>query len=136
MQTLKNNNTRLTAALEESTQHVAEWKKQLQKYKEESDHLKKKVPSEHKQPLVQCRDVSCKFSSTTLLFPPQVQEMEMTCHSQVKVAEEMEAVKRENEELKEVLSAVQLDLEAKTEVREREGHGRKETRSISCVLAL
>ena len=43
MQTLKNNNTRLTAALEESTQHVAEWKKQLQKYKEESDHLKKKV---------------------------------------------------------------------------------------------
>jgi len=31
--------------------------------------------------------------------------------------EEMEAVKRENEELKEVLSAVQLDLEAKTEVK-------------------
>ena len=47
MQTLKNNNTRLTAALEESTQHVAEWKKQLQKYKEESDSLKKKVPSKH-----------------------------------------------------------------------------------------
>lgn len=43
MQTLKNNNTRLTTALEESTQHVAEWKKQLQKYKEESDLLKKKV---------------------------------------------------------------------------------------------
>lgn len=43
MQTLKNNNTRLTTALEESTQHVAEWKKQLQKYKEESDSLKKKV---------------------------------------------------------------------------------------------
>lgn len=52
-------------------------------------------------------------------YPPQVQEMEMTRHSQVKVAEEMEAVKRENEELKEVLSAVQLDLEAKTEVRVR-----------------
>ena len=32
------------------------------------------------------------------------------------VAEEMESVKRENEELKEVLSAVQLDLEAKTVV--------------------
>ena len=43
MQTLKNNNTRLTTALEESTQHVAEWKKQLQRYKEESDALKKKV---------------------------------------------------------------------------------------------
>ena len=46
--------------------------------------------------------------------------METTRHSQMKVAEEMEAVKRENEELKEVLSAVQLDLEAKTEV----GRGR------------
>lgn len=59
-------------------------------------------------------------------YPPQVQEMEMTRHSQVKVAEEMEAVKRENEELKEVLSAVQLDLEAKTEVRERKEGSREE----------
>ena len=43
MQTLKNNNTRLTMALEESSQHVAQWKLQLQKYKEENDSLKLKV---------------------------------------------------------------------------------------------
>ena len=46
--------------------------------------------------------------------------METTRHFHLKEAEEMEAVKRENEELKDVLSAVQLDLEAKTEV----GRGR------------
>ena len=43
MQTLRNNNAMLTTALEESTQHVAEWKRQLQKYKEECDNLRKKV---------------------------------------------------------------------------------------------
>lgn len=43
MQTLRNNNAMLTTALEESTQHVAEWKRQLQKYKEDCDSLKKKV---------------------------------------------------------------------------------------------
>ena len=36
--------------------------------------------------------------------------------------EEFEAVQRENEELKEVLSAVQIDLEAKTEVHLVCGH--------------
>lgn len=35
MQMLRNNNAMLTTALEESTQHVSEWKRQLQKYKEE-----------------------------------------------------------------------------------------------------
>lgn len=45
MQTLKNNNTRLTTALEESTQHVAEWRKQLGRYKEECEQLKAKVMS-------------------------------------------------------------------------------------------
>lgn len=34
----------------------------------------------------------------------------------VRASEESEGIQRENEELKEVLSAVQLDLEAKTEV--------------------
>ena len=43
MTTLKNNNARLTAALEESTQHVAQWKTMLQKYKEENDQYKRKV---------------------------------------------------------------------------------------------
>ena len=43
MQTLKNNNARLTTALEESTQHVQQWKQQLHKYKEENDQLKRKV---------------------------------------------------------------------------------------------
>lgn len=47
MQTLKNNNVQLTAALEESRQHVTEWKKQLQKYKEESEALRKKVREFH-----------------------------------------------------------------------------------------
>ena len=43
MQMLRNNNTMLTTALEESTQHVSEWKRQLQKYKEECDSWKKRV---------------------------------------------------------------------------------------------
>lgn len=43
MQTLKNNNSRLTKALEESSQHVTQWKTQLQKYKEENDSLRLKV---------------------------------------------------------------------------------------------
>ena len=43
LQTLKNNNARLTAALQESTANVEEWKKQLNAYKEESMRLRKKV---------------------------------------------------------------------------------------------
>ena len=43
LQTMKNNNTRLQAALEESKQHLSQWKAQLQKYKDENDSLKKKV---------------------------------------------------------------------------------------------
>lgn len=41
--TLKNNNSRLTAALQESTSNVEEWKKQLSAYKEECERLKQKV---------------------------------------------------------------------------------------------
>ena len=41
--TLKNNNARLTAALQESTANVEEWKKQLATYKEENARLRKKV---------------------------------------------------------------------------------------------
>jgi len=40
---LKNNNARLTAALQESTTNVEEWKKQLNAYKEENIKLRKKV---------------------------------------------------------------------------------------------
>lgn len=40
MQTLKNNNLRLTNALQESTANVDEWKRQLQSYKEENQRLK------------------------------------------------------------------------------------------------
>lgn len=43
LQTLKNNNARLTAALQESTTNVEEWKKQLNAYKEENGKLRKKV---------------------------------------------------------------------------------------------
>ena len=43
MHTLKSNNVKLTAALKESNQHVAEWKEKLQQYKEETAELKKKV---------------------------------------------------------------------------------------------
>jgi len=43
LQTLKNNNARLTAALQESTANVEEWKKQLAGYKDETSRLKKKV---------------------------------------------------------------------------------------------
>lgn len=43
MQTLKNNNAKLTAALQESTVNVEKWKEQLNYYKEENTRLKKKV---------------------------------------------------------------------------------------------
>lgn len=91
MQTLKNNNARLTTALEESTQHVQQWKQQLHKYKEENDQLKRKV-----------------------------HELEGSSRSvSVQSLEELAAVRRENEELKEVLSEVQLDLEANAQEGDR-----------------
>lgn len=37
---MKNNNLRLTSALQESTANVDEWKRQLQSYKEENQRLK------------------------------------------------------------------------------------------------
>lgn len=40
MTTLKNNNARLTSALQESTANVEEWKRQLNSYKEENSRLK------------------------------------------------------------------------------------------------
>ena len=40
MSTLKNNNARLTSALQESTANVEEWKRQLHSYKEENTRLK------------------------------------------------------------------------------------------------
>jgi len=45
LQTLKNNNARLTAALQETNANVEEWKKQLSAYKEENTRLKKMVSS-------------------------------------------------------------------------------------------
>lgn len=41
--TLKNNNARLTSALQESTANVEEWKRQLQAYKEENTRVKNKI---------------------------------------------------------------------------------------------
>ena len=41
--TLKNNNARLTSALQESTANVEEWKRQLQAYKEENNRVKNKI---------------------------------------------------------------------------------------------
>lgn len=43
LQTLKNNNARLTTALQESTTNVEEWQKQLKLYKEDNTRLKLKV---------------------------------------------------------------------------------------------
>lgn len=43
LQTLRNNNVRLNAALQESATNVEEWKKQLQSYKEENSHLRLQV---------------------------------------------------------------------------------------------
>ena len=48
----------------------------------------------------------------------QVKEAEVL--GRERMSEEMEAIQRENEELKDVLSAVQIDLESKTEVCKRE----------------
>ena len=40
LSTLKNNNARLTSALQESTANVEEWKRQLHSYKEDNTKLK------------------------------------------------------------------------------------------------
>jgi homer, putative len=40
---LKNNNSRLTGALQESTANVEEWKRQLQSLKDENNKMKLKV---------------------------------------------------------------------------------------------
>lgn len=47
---------------------------------------------------------------------PQVQELEAQREQGSANAEGLEAIKKENEELKEVLSAVQIDLENNQEV--------------------
>ena len=41
--TLKNNNARLTNALQESTANVEEWKRQLQAYKDENQRVKSRI---------------------------------------------------------------------------------------------
>jgi len=43
MQILRNNNARLTSALQESNTNVEEWKVQLATYKDENSQLKAKV---------------------------------------------------------------------------------------------
>ena len=43
LQTLKNNNARLTTALQESKGNISKWKQQLTSYQEENGALKKKV---------------------------------------------------------------------------------------------
>lgn len=44
--TLKSNNARLTAALQESTANVDEWKRQLHSYKEENMRMKAKYQAD------------------------------------------------------------------------------------------
>ena len=43
LQTLRNNNARLTAALQESASNVDEWNRQLQMYKDENSRLRSQV---------------------------------------------------------------------------------------------
>lgn len=45
LQTLKNNNARLTTALQESKGNLSKWKQQLTSFQEENIALKKKVSS-------------------------------------------------------------------------------------------
>jgi len=47
MQILRNNNARLTSALQESNTNVDEWKVQLATYKDENSRMKAKVASPH-----------------------------------------------------------------------------------------
>jgi len=43
LQTLRNNNARLTAALQESASNVDEWNRQLKMYKDENERLRSQV---------------------------------------------------------------------------------------------
>jgi len=52
MHVLRNNNARLTSALQESNTNVEEWKVQLATYKEENSQMKTKV----------CCTAECSFS--------------------------------------------------------------------------
>ena len=109
MQTLRNSNTMLKTALEESAQHVTEWKKQLQKYKDECDQLKKKVTvTTHYLFILSLSLFHFLFLSLSLSSKVTKQEDN---------SQEIESVTKENEELKDVLSAVQIDLQDKRTVR-------------------
>lgn len=62
LQTLKNNNARLTTALQESNVNVDEWKRQLASYKEENATLKKMVGQTGIRWAIQCaKCVDCRL---------------------------------------------------------------------------
>lgn len=55
--TLKNNNMRLTSALQESTANVEEWKRQLHSYKEENQRMKTKYIELEAAKGIWCHDI-------------------------------------------------------------------------------
>lgn len=64
--------------------------------------------------MITCKRIEC---ASCDVFLSQVQQLEGSKRKEsIQSAEEMVALQKENEQLKEVLSAVQVDLETKTEV--------------------
>jgi homer protein len=113
MQTLKNNNAKLTTALQESLSHVEEWKKQLKHYEEESAKLKQRV-----QELEAAQSSASRTADTTAALieekrklEQQVKELHGELDSKqqelLRQEEEMTSVKADNQHLRELMRSLE-----------------------------
>lgn len=77
---MKNNNARLTTALQESTSNVEEWKKQLAMYKEESARMRKRVSSEYTKTKLEMNKICMSAHIKYWIFKQLQLERLYTCY--------------------------------------------------------
>jgi flagellar biosynthesis chaperone FliJ len=107
MQTLKNNNAKLTTALQESLSHVEEWKKQLKHYEEESAKLKQRVRHQI--------SIHPEVNSVISIFV-QVQELEAAQSSASRTADTTAALIEEKRKLEQQVKELHGELDSKQQV--------------------
>merc|ERR1712037_829250 len=122
--TLKNNNARLTSALQESTANVEEWKRQLNSYKEENSRLKVGLIE------LEAGRGNCDFNAVSELrgLKSRLEELESDfkdTSSQLKAVngEDSDIVKNvqsENDNLKKTLDKVQSQLDTSLDAQEQQ----------------
>merc|ERR1712107_3110 len=131
MGTLKNNNARLTSALQESTANVEEWRRQLNSYKEENSRLKMSLIE------VEAGRGNCDFNAVSELrsLKSRLEELESdlrdrdeqigTLKEQNKSVngDDSDVVKNmqmENETLKKTMDKVQSQLDTSLDAQEQQ----------------